>query len=136
MALMGADVLLYPTAIGSEPQDPSLTSADHWQRAMQGHAASNMVPVVASNRFGTEILLREDGTEKQRITFYGRSFITDNTGAKIAECQDNNSGNTVVVVTAEIDVERNRRERAAWGLFRDRRPDMYGVLLTKDGSSR
>ena len=135
MALQGADVILYPTAIGSEPQDPSLNSADHWQRVMQGHAASNMVPVVASNRFGTEVLLHEeDGTERQRITFYGRSFITDNTGAIVAECADNSIGNRpVVVATSEIDAEANRRERGAWGLFRDRRPDLYGTLLTKDG---
>jgi len=148
MALLGADVILYPTAIGSEPQDPSLNSAGHWQRVMQGHAAANMVPVVASNRFGTEVLLHEDGTEKQRISFYGRSFITDNKGAIVAECADNstssstgNDNNTknknenrpVVVVTATIDKEANRKERAAWGMFRDRRPDLYGVLLTKDG---
>ena len=135
MALMGADVILYPTAIGSEPQDPTLSSVDHWQRVMQGHAAANMVPIVASNRFGTEILLHEDGvTEKQRIHFYGRSFITDNKGAKIAECADNDSSQQpVVVVTAEIDRVKNMRERAAWGLFRDRRPELYNVLLTKDG---
>lgn len=133
MALQGADVLLYPTAIGSEPQDPTLNSVDHWQRVMQGHAAANMVPVVASNRFGTEILRSEEGTEKQRIAFYGKSFITDNKGAKVAECADNTDAEPVVVVTAVIDSETNRRERAAWGLFRDRRPDLYKVLLTKDG---
>jgi N-carbamoylputrescine amidase len=133
MALQGADVILYPTAIGSEPQDPTLNSADHWQRVMQGHAGANMVPVVASNRFGTEILLRDDGTEQQRITFYGRSFITDNTGAKVAECADNTETEPVQLITAEIDREANRRERAAWGLFRDRRPELYKVLLTKDG---
>lgn len=148
MALQGADVLLYPTAIGSEPhatqmnQSSSLThapaqfysSADHWQRVMQGHAAANMIPVVASNRFGTEILLQDDDvTEKQRIDFYGRSFITDNTGAVVAQCADNTETDVVTVVTATIDTERNRRERAAWGLFRDRRPDLYNILLTKDG---
>jgi N-carbamoylputrescine amidase len=137
LALQGADVILYPTAIGSEPQDPTLNSADHWQRVMQGHAAANMVPVVASNRFGTEILTREDGTEQQRIHFYGRSFITDNKGAKVAECRDNSDANDpVVVVTAEIDVQQNLRERLAWGMFRDRRPDLYGTLLGKDGASR
>lgn len=101
---------------------------------MQGHAAANMIPVVASNRFGTEILLNEqDGTERQRIHFYGKSFITDATGAIIAECRDNTEDEPVVTVTAAIDVEKNRRQRAAWGLFRDRRPDLYGILLTKDG---
>ena len=153
LALQGADVLLYPTAIGSEPQDPTLDSSDHWQRVMMGHAAANMVPVVASNRCGTEILLKDNGTEQQRITFYGRSFITNATGAKIAECPDHRLAAVsagagvganhhvppppppVSVVVAEIDVERNRRERLAWGLFRDRRPDLYGVLSTKDGKT-
>jgi N-carbamoylputrescine amidase len=136
MALQGADVILYPTAIGSEPQDPTINSVDHWQRVMQGHAAANMVPVVASNRVGTEILLDIDGaTEKQRIDFYGRSFITDNTGAIVAECTEHPSNLPVQVLTAEIDKEANRRARAAWGIFRDRRPDLYKVLLTKDGST-
>jgi len=129
MALMGADVLLYPTAIGSEPQDPDLDSADHWQRVMQGHAAANMVPVVASNRIGTEVLLDDFGKEKQRIRFYGRSFITDETGAIIREAQDL----PFDIISASIDAEKNRATRAAWGLFRDRRPDLYGVLKTKDG---
>ena len=135
MALQGADVILYPTAIGSEPQDPTLNSSDHWQRVMQGHSAANMIPVVASNRYGTEVLLHDDGiTELQRIHFYGRSFITDNTGAIVAECSAcDNDKQPVTVVTAEIDRVKNMRQRAAWGLFRDRRPDLYSVLLTKDG---
>ena len=133
MALMGADVLLYPTAIGSEPQNPSINSADHWQRTMQGHAAANMVPVVASNRYGTEILLREDGMEKQRITFYGKSFITNETGAIIQEAQLTEDE---VILVAEIDVAGNSATRSAWGLFRDRRPDLYGILLSKDGKSK
>ena len=133
MALMGADVILYPTAIGTEPQDPTINSADHWQRVMQGHAAANMVPVVASNRYGTEILLHKDGTtEKQRITFYGRSFITDETGAKVVEVvmEDNNP---ISVIASTIDPEENRNTRLAWGLFRDRRPELYKILETKDG---
>jgi N-carbamoylputrescine amidase len=148
MALLGADVLLYPTAIGTEPQDPTINSADHWQRVMQGHAAANMVPVVASNRYGTEILLHADGqTEKQRITFYGRSFITDATGAIVKEVQystedddddyDDNDDTTnkhIAIVTSNIDPEANRAVRLAWGLFRDRRPELYGVLQTKDGN--
>jgi N-carbamoylputrescine amidase len=128
MALLGADILLYPTAIGSEPQDPSLNSADHWQRVMQGHAAANMVPVVASNRYGTEILLDKNGNEKQRISFYGRTFITDETGAILKEAKNGSD-----IISAEIDVVANRSVRAAWGLFRDRRPEMYGILKTKDG---
>jgi N-carbamoylputrescine amidase len=134
MALLGADLLVYPTAIGSEPHDPTLSSLSHWQRVLQGHAAANMIPVVASNRYGTEVLLHDDGiTERQRIHFYGRSFITDNTGAIVAECGDCDSDQPVTVVTAEIDRAKNQRQRAAWGLFRDRRPDLYRVLLTKDG---
>eukprot|EP00536_Pseudo-nitzschia_multiseries_P010473 jgi/Psemu1/259023/estExt_Genewise1Plus.C_3200046 len=137
MALMGADVILYPTAIGTEPQDPTINSADHWQRVMQGHAAANMVPVVATNRYGTEILLQtgKDGAtcaEKQRITFYGRSFITDETGAKVAEAEMDGT-NPISVVASSIDPEANRSTRLAWGLFRDRRPELYGVLQTKDG---
>ena len=101
-----------------------------------------MVPVVASNRHGTEILLQNDGiTERQRITFYGRSFITDETGAKVAEAvmDDNNDGNNndnanpISVITSTIDSEANRSTRLAWGLFRDRRPELYGILQTKDG---
>lgn len=135
MALQGADCILYPTAIGSEPQDPTINSAEHWQRVMQGHAASNMVPVVASNRYGTEILChdKDDTSEKQRIHFYGRSFVTDQTGAIVAECADLDEANPVQVVVATIDPEANRKERLAWGLFRDRRPDLYDPLLTKDG---
>mmetsp|Transcript_22791 Transcript_22791/g.48434 ORF Transcript_22791/g.48434 Transcript_22791/m.48434 type:complete len:372 (+) Transcript_22791:96-1211(+) len=133
MALKGADILLYPTAIGTEPQDATIDSSDHWQRVMQGHAAANMVPVVASNRYGTEILLGKDGaTEKQRITFYGRSFITDETGAKVAEAEMNGD-NPVSVIASSIDPQENRATRLAWGLFRDRRPDLYGILQTKDG---
>jgi len=136
MALQGADVLLYPTAIGTEPQDPTIDSSAHWQRVMQGHAAANMVPVVASNRYGTEILLHnKDGTttEKQRITFYGKSFITDETGAKVAEAVMDDKDSPICVLTSTIDPEANRASRLAWGLFRDRRPELYGILQTKDG---
>ena len=138
LALQGCQVLLYPTAIGSEPQDHTLHSADHWQRVMQGHAAANMIPVVASNRFGTEILLPNDddttsNTERQRIHFYGKSFVTDHTGAMVAQCADNTAETPVGVVATTIDIQQQQLERAAWGLFRDRRPDLYGILLTKDG---
>lgn len=123
MALMGAEILFYPTAIGSEPQDASVDSSGHWQRTMQGHAAANMVPLVASNRIG-----REDG-ESCTITFYGSSFIADETGAKVAEAPRDERA----VITARFDLDAIRTERAAWGLFRDRRPDLYGPLLTLDG---
>jgi len=123
MALQGAEVLFYPTAIGSEPQDPSLNSKDHWQRVMQGHAGANMVPVVASNRIGTE---RSDAAE---MTFYGHSFITDETGAVVAQADDSTPGS----ITARFDLDALRATRASWGLFRDRRPDLYGPIRRMDG---
>lgn len=132
LALQGAELLLYPTAIGSEPQDSSIHSGDHWHRVMQGHSAANMVPVVASNRYGTEILLENDSDkEKQRITFYGTSFVTDNTGAIVAQCTDKHEPTYVL---STIPIKKNRDERTAWGLFRDRRPELYQVLLSKDGN--
>jgi N-carbamoylputrescine amidase len=124
MALNGAEFLLYPTAIGSEPQDPTLDSRDHWQRVMQGHAAANVMPVIASNRIG-----REDG-QTCSLTFYGSSFITDPTGAKLVELDRQESG----VILATFDRASLARQRAAWGLFRDRRPDLYQPLLGLDGS--
>ncbi|MDW3050427.1 N-carbamoylputrescine amidase [Vibrio sp. 1408] len=115
LALHGAEAIFYPTAIGSEPQDPTLDSRDHWQRTMQGHSAANLVPVIASNRVGTEV---DDGIE---TTFYGSSFITDHTGAKIAEAP--RQGETIIY--AETDLATTAKARHAWGLFRDRRPDLY-----------
>ncbi|ELB2758068.1 N-carbamoylputrescine amidase [Vibrio sp. 665] len=115
LALHSAEAIFYPTAIGSEPQDPTLDSRDHWQRTMQGHSAANLVPVIASNRVGTEV---DDGIE---TTFYGSSFITDHTGAKIAEAP--REGETIIY--AEIDLATTAKARHAWGLFRDRRPDLY-----------
>lgn len=125
MAVMGAEVLFYPTAIGSEPQDPTIHSRDHWQRTMQGHAAANLVPLVASNRIG-----REEG-EAAGVTFYGSSFITDQTGAKVAEADESHRA----VLTASFDLDAVQAQRASWGLFRDRRPELYGPLLTLDGRS-
>ena len=118
MALLGADVLLYPTAIGSEPLAPDIDSRDHWRRAMQGHAACNVMPVVASNRVGFE------QGEERAITFYGSSFISDHTGGLLAEMDRASEG----VITATVDLAANARYRSAWGLFRDRRPDLYGGL--------
>ena len=123
MALLGAECLLYPTAIGSEPPDPSWDSSDHWRRTMQGHSAANLMPVVAANRIG-----HETGSTTS-IDFYGRSFITDNTGAIVA---DGGRG-TEEVLVASFDREHMARTRASWGLFRDRRPDLYGPLTTLDG---
>jgi N-carbamoylputrescine amidase len=125
MALQGAEVLLYPTAIGSEPPNPAWDSAAHWQRVMQGHAGANLVPVVAANRVGVE---RGVATE---ITFYGSSFIADNTGAKVAEAGREGEA----VLTAEFDRDVLRATRLSWGLFRDRRPDLYGSLLSLDGDA-
>jgi N-carbamoylputrescine amidase len=124
MALMGAEVLFYPTAIGSEPQDAGIDSKDHWQRTMQGHAAANVTPLVASNRIG-----KEDG-DQASITFYGSSFIAGPTGEKIAEADRESQS----VLTASFDLDEVAAQRAAWGLFRDRRPELYGPLLTADGS--
>jgi len=123
MALQGAELLFYPTAIGSEPQDATINSRDHWQRVMQGHAGANMMPVIASNRIG-----REQG-ESCAITFYGSSFIAGPRGEKIAEAGE--AGETVL--TASFDLEEMRVDRAAWGFFRDRRPELYTELLTLDG---
>ncbi len=125
MALQGAEILFYPTAIGSEPDDPTANSKGAWQRVMQGHAAANCLPVVAANRIG-----REDG-ETCALTFYGSSFIADHTGAMVAEAGEDEPA----VITASFDLEQLRAERAAWGLFRDRRPDLYGALQTLDGTT-
>jgi N-carbamoylputrescine amidase len=123
MALQGAEILLYPTAIGSEPQDPSLDSRWHWQRTMQGHAAANVMPLVASNRIG-----RERG-EKVEMTFYGHSFIADHTGEIVAQADDHSEQ----ILTATFDFDEIRRYRHSWGVFRDRRPDLYAPLLKLDG---
>ena len=124
MALQGAELLFYPTAIGSEPQDPTIDSAAHWQRVMQGHAAANIMPVIASNRIGTE-----PGRKGTELTFYGSSFIANQTGEKVAEADRT----TETVLTATFDLDAIARQRAAWGLFRDRRPELYTPLLTMDG---
>ncbi|MFC3713570.1 N-carbamoylputrescine amidase [Sphingoaurantiacus capsulatus] len=114
LMLMGAQILLFPTAIGTEPHDPDLDTSRLWRRAMIGHAVSNVVPVVASNRIGTE--------HGQR--FYGHSFICDERGDMLAEFGATETG----VLTATLDLEQARRHRAAFGFFRDRRPDLYGRL--------
>jgi N-carbamoylputrescine amidase len=123
MALLGAEILLYPTAIGSEPHDPSIDSRDHWQRCMQGHAAANVMPLVASNRIGVE------RGEKYEMTFYGSSFIADGTGAKVVEADRVSES----VLTATFDLELLRIQRHSWGVFRDRRPELYKPIYTLDG---
>jgi N-carbamoylputrescine amidase len=126
MVLKGAELLLYPTAIGGEIYAPELDSKDHWQTVMRGHAAANVVPVVASNRIGTE---RGKGVA---LTFYGSSFIADHTGA-LVECADREHECSL---TATIDLDAAREYRRSWGVFRDRRPDLYGALLSLDGAHR
>jgi N-carbamoylputrescine amidase len=127
MALMGAEVLLYPTAIGSEPPPaPPIDSRGHWQRVMQGHAAANYLPLVASNRVGTE------AGRNGQMTFYGSSFITDPTGSIAAEL----NGSEESVALHAFDLDDIARMRASWGLFRDRRPDLYGALRSHDGVIR
>jgi N-carbamoylputrescine amidase len=127
MALMGAEILMYPTAIGTEPPPaPSIDSRDHWQRVQQGHAAANIMPLVASNRIGTEVAT---GDENCDITFHGSSFIADETGAKVKEA--NRTDESVIVHT--FDLEGIRKYREGWGIFRDRVPQHYGSLVTLDG---
>lgn len=123
MVLMGAEILFYPTAIGSEPHDSTIDSKDHWQTCMLGHAASNLVPVIASNRVGIE----ED--EESKITFYGSSFIAGPQGKKIEE-----AGRTEeTVLVAEFDLDALDHQRIEWGIFRDRRPDLYKIITSYDG---
>ncbi|SDU30204.1 N-carbamoylputrescine amidase [Stappia sp. ES.058] len=124
MALMGAEMLFFPTAIGSELLDPDWDSAAHWQRVMQGHAGANLMPLVAANRIGTE-----PGRSGTQLTFYGSSFIADATGAKLAEADRTSE----TVLTARFDLDEIAALRAGWGVFRDRRPELYGPLMTLDG---
>lgn len=119
MALMGAELLLYPTAIGSEPVLQK-DSRPHWQRCMQGHAAANIMPVIASNRIGKEV------QGDSEMTFYGSSFIADETGEIVAQADRETEG----VITAAFDLDEIAKTRREWGVFRDRRPEMYQVLLT------
>lgn len=119
LALLGAEILLYPTAIGSEPT-LGKDSSVHWRNTMAGHAAANMMPVVASNRIGTET------DEESEITFYGNSFIADNHG-EIVEKADNC---TETVIVHEFDLDELSKERREWGIFRERRPEMYGIIST------
>jgi len=127
MALMGAEMLFYPTAIGSELMDTSWDSAAHWQRVQQGHAGANLVPYVAANRIGTEA-----GRKGTEMTFYGSSFIADWTGEKVAEADRE----TETVLTHTFDLDELAARRAYWGVYRDRRPDLYGPIMTLDGSHR
>jgi N-carbamoylputrescine amidase len=118
MVLKGAEILIYPTAIGSEPSYPAWDSRDHWQRVMQGHAGANITPLIASNRVGIE-----KGATGSMV-FYGSSFIADHTGAKLAEADRVSEG----VITAALDMDMIAEQRRSWGVFRDRRCDLYQEL--------
>ncbi len=129
MTLMGADMLLYPTAIGSEPL-LEVDSMPHWQRVMQGHAAANIVPVLAANRVGIEKVLpcEENGSQSSELEFYGSSFITDHPGELMVCLSREKEGIAVVA----FEPERISEARLEWGLFRDRRPEMYGPVAGQD----
>lgn len=122
MAVQGAEILFYPTAIGSEPI-LECDSMPHWRRCMQGHAACNLMPVVAANRIGTEEVVpcEENGSQQSALTFYGSSFITDNTGELLVQAGREEE----TVITAEFDLTEMEKDRLSWGLFRDRRPECY-----------
>ena len=124
MVLSGAELLLYPTAIGGEPEDDGFDSSDMWQRAMIGHSASNQIPVIASNRIGAE-----KGIDIENY-FYGRSFVTNHVGDKIAE----GSRDKEEVLIGKINLSEAETLRNVWGVFRDRRPELYKGLLNLDGS--
>jgi N-carbamoylputrescine amidase len=126
LCLRGADFLLYPTAIGSDPGAPHRDYKEHWQVVMRGHAGANVTPVIASNRVGREI-----GKNLDHIDFFGSSFIADQFGQVVAEAPRQDEA----VVTARFDLESIAQNRAELGLFRDRRPDLYGSLLTLDGTN-
>lgn len=127
MALMGAEILLYPTAIGSEPPNPGYDSSTHWQNTMRGHAAANIMPLLASNRVG-----RETAPDGRADVFYGRSFIADHQGEKIAEMDRTEEG----IRIAGFDLAALGELRRSWGVFRDRRPELYGALMTMDGRTK
>ncbi len=119
LALKGAEIIFYPTAIGSEPEI-HLDSKEHWQRVQMGHAATNTVPVVVANRIGKEV------GESCELTFYGSSFITDYTGAKITEASRENEE----IIYADFDLAQNAKQREYWGLLRDRRASCYKELIS------
>ena len=123
MALQGAELLFYPTAIGTEPHDPNINSCEHWQRVQQGHAGANLTPVIASNRIGNE---EQDGYD---ISFYGASFIANQFGEKVAELNRADEG----IAVQSFDLDKLEHTRTAWGVFRDRRPNLYRSINSLDG---
>ena len=123
MVLRGAEVLVYPTAIGTEPPSPELDSSGHWRRVMQGHAGANIVPLAAANRVGEE--QGRDAT----VTFYGTSFVADHTGAVVTDADRKEQ----TILHAEFDLEEIAAMRREWGIFRDRRPELYRGIAAYDG---
>ena len=125
LALLGAELIFYPTAIGSEPI-LECDSMEHWRRCMMGHSASNIIPVIAANRIGEESVspCEENGNQSSSLKFYGSSFITDSTGALIQSMGREEEG----VILAEFDLDEISRDRRNWGLFRDRRPQQYEII--------
>jgi N-carbamoylputrescine amidase len=131
LALQGAELIFFPTAIGSEPPPAQpVNSRDHWQRTQQGHAAANLTPVIVSNRIGTERALQDP--EGLYIRFYGSSFIADPTGAKVAEADEESEA----VLVARFDLAAIEEMRNNWFVFRDRRPELYGVIAGYDGTKQ
>lgn len=128
LALKGAELLFFPTAIGSEPYFPEIDSQGHWTRTQQGHAAANIIPLIASNRIGTE---QSKFLDDYSMTFYGSSFIADQTGELVAQADRE----TESVLVHTFDLDAIREMRLTWGLFRDRRPEQYGTLMTSDGKA-
>ncbi|MCR4995678.1 MAG: N-carbamoylputrescine amidase [Butyrivibrio sp.] len=126
LAIKGADIILYPTAIGSEPI-LDVDSSGHWMRTMQGHSAANVIPVAAANRIGAEEVTpcEENGNQSSSLCFYGNSFLTDEKGDVISRA----SRDKEEIIYAEYNFEENRKMRASWGLFRDRRPECYGDIV-------
>jgi N-carbamoylputrescine amidase len=144
LALQGAEVILYPTAIGSEPQDPCVNSYPHWIRTMTGHSAANLLPIVCSNRIG-----REEGLNGSHINFYGGSFITGAKGEILSQVgvdEEELRGLQGAfhpqpkpvegIALATLDLDAIRLQRLGWGVFRDRRPDLYGAQMTLDGRAQ
>ncbi|XLR54383.1 hypothetical protein S83_005055 [Arachis hypogaea] len=131
MALQSAEILFYPATIGSEPQDQDLDSRDHWKRVMQGHAGANLELFVASNRIGKEVIETEHGNSE--ITFYGNSFIAGPTGEIVAAADDKHEA--VLVAQFDLDKIKSQRHCLGRGVFHDRRPELYKVFLTFDGTN-
>ncbi len=132
MTLLGAEILCYPSAIGSEPTNKNYDSCSHWTITMQGHAAANIIPVMASNRFGFEKGVLGESENSFDVTFYGSSFISGPKGELLVQAGRGEEK----ILFAEFDLEEIQKLRTEWGIFRDRRPELYKILLSIDGSPK